>query len=1595
MSSSSPPPDPVEPITLGCYAVERQITVAAALGIDFQGRRVWLKASECDGEALCGAEREYQALCVNPSSTVPEVFDLVREVGRCWSVTEFFEGRSLAEAMEDGVEFDVERFARDLLAGLLRSHAAGWVHGDVKPSNVLLRNDGAAVLVDWELATRMGKPAPPGTLGYAPPEAWEGGYCARPENDVYALAVLLTQLLRGERLFAGSRAEVVQAQAAHRFAEAEGRSDLLRAIFEAADRRSVEALTLPSLAELDVRTEHAIRIVCRGLASAQLAQMPSGTIIVPDTVPFTDQRPQLCRALAERWRVSHGANAIVLGDLVSHRLASGSSDTDGALETVRCSARDQAVELFERVRLLPPGVLLVDAERAGEPERLLAGELRRLLPQAPTVDCWRLVDVTGGGVADATVGVVRGIVRDALQVAFATAHVTGAVCEAVVHGGSSTLERVMDVVSNLVIEDVLDVGAGALDVSERGGGTVGGLFDTVAGRFSEHLSGPATVEGARPVDVVGRAEALLLRGDALAAYPFMVRATTELLEEQAPTPAMAVRVADLWLEIARPAGAELALATVADESAPLEVLRRRGRIAATSGDATSLRRTVDQMTALGCESDDLHLARFAALAQRVRGSFAEAHRRLRRALHANRRDRVSPALLEALVSLSGILRAQRRPHSALRILKLARRLADDEGIVRLGLKLDANILIVESRPMGAAGAAGAWQDLGRRCHRWGMQGAARRHFVRAALLLAEVGDIDGAETCLGRAHELAPSPRSLNEHWDTLHLMVEATVRAKRDRRQLPLEKPVGTVLDPIAWRAWLGARLENLSLASEVSLANATLPRRTRPKPVRFARLIMRWVERGGDASARLSRTLSSMDGACSAPEPLTTALARCVARGASDVWPLRGFLSVARDVAESDDQVLPFAIACHVAALAWTSIDDIAVATWLRSRAPEADDERPAGTFVWEWRLAILRADALLGQEADADLRMESALDALQSWAAQDGPEESARLLGLAPYSVIASTTGLALPADWEPAGVAGPVTRFRAHLRSESVRFRGARGRAAGLERVLSSALRLRSDGSIDDVLSEMVSGVLDVCRAERAVVVYGVSGAARHAKIATRDGVEDADADAAEVSRSAIEHARQVGRACIFDDACGASELGDAPSVRLYRPRSLMIAPVQSHGTVLGYVYVENRSLPKSFSPSDLQLLEGFAAQAGMALENARLVDELRQSLTELKRARTEAVRAESLRVLGQMAGEVAHDFNNLLAVILGEAQLVMQDRPDPGIQRSLEMIERAAMDGAAAIKRIQSSTRVRPREEFTTLDLGALVREVLDFTRVRCASGPNARSGRVRTHCRAQTDTRVAGLAPELREVFTNLVLNAVDAMPAGGDLEVFVRRVGDVGDVVEVEVKDTGSGIAPDVVERIFDPFFSTKGEQGNGLGLAIAKEIVERHGGALRVRSQPGTGTSMIVALPASKEPLATSSQPAAAIDAGGDASAAQERRSVLVVDDEQGVLRVLATMLRTEGFRVVEASSGEAATRRIEAGERFDLVITDLYMPGTSGVEVIEATRRADAAGRVVVMSGYGDIATDNRLAEFAIDGVLPKPFTLADVRDVVSVS
>src|SRR6266849_1961460 len=236
------------------------------------------------------------------------------------------------------------------------------------------------------------------------------------------------------------------------------------------------------------------------------------------------------------------------------------------------------------------------------------------------------------------------------------------------------------------------------------------------------------------------------------------------------------------------------------------------------------------------------------------------------------------------------------------------------------------------------------------------------------------------------------------------------------------------------------------------------------------------------------------------------------------------------------------------------------------------------------------------------------------------------------------------------------------------------------------------------------------------------------------------------------------------------------------------------------------------------------------------------------ITEQKQERERAARADKLRALGQLASGVAHDFNNSLAAILGRAQLILRRVKDDDLIRSLGIIVTAAEDAAATVRRIQTFARKSVDAELEFLNIGSLLRDAIEITRTRMENQARAAGLNVDVTLNAESDLFVRGNASELREVFVNLIVNAVDAMPDGGKLNICSQLR---GERLRLRFADTGTGMKEEVRERVFEPFYTTKGVQGTGLGLAVSYGIIEGHEGSISVESKLGKGTTFYIDLP------------------------------------------------------------------------------------------------------------------------------------------------
>lgn len=371
-------------------------------------------------------------------------------------------------------------------------------------------------------------------------------------------------------------------------------------------------------------------------------------------------------------------------------------------------------------------------------------------------------------------------------------------------------------------------------------------------------------------------------------------------------------------------------------------------------------------------------------------------------------------------------------------------------------------------------------------------------------------------------------------------------------------------------------------------------------------------------------------------------------------------------------------------------------------------------------------------------------------------------------------------------------------------------------------------------------------------------------------------------------------------------------------------------------------------------------------------------ELHRALAELKDSQRQVVQQERFRAFGEMAGGVVHDFNNALMSIIGYSELLLGDAAllddRELLLHYLNTMNTAGRDASHVVSRLRDF--YRPREDsdvFSAVDINNLLETVVPLTRPKWHDHALETGRSIRVELELQKVPPVLGNGAELREVITNLIFNAVDAMPAGG---VITLRSVAVGDMVKIEVADTGTGMTEEVRQRCLEPFFSTKGEQGTGLGLAMSFGIVRRHEGTLDIATAPGDGTTFRLALPCHHP----------RITADGEARLTLDRTlRVLVVDDEPNARDVVMRYLRCDGHRPTPAADGHEALQRLMT-EDFDLLITDHGMPGMDGIQLANAVHRSERARSVILLTGFA-LQPDQQPASVAC--MLRKPLVPGELR------
>jgi PAS domain S-box-containing protein len=433
-------------------------------------------------------------------------------------------------------------------------------------------------------------------------------------------------------------------------------------------------------------------------------------------------------------------------------------------------------------------------------------------------------------------------------------------------------------------------------------------------------------------------------------------------------------------------------------------------------------------------------------------------------------------------------------------------------------------------------------------------------------------------------------------------------------------------------------------------------------------------------------------------------------------------------------------------------------------------------------------------------------------------------------------------------------------------------------------------------------------------------------------------------------------------------------------------ALVAAPLTVEDEIFGVLLVARRA-PDSFSSDDCEFLRQLSNHVALAAHQVRLYGALQSAYQDLRQTQQTVMQQERLRALGQIASGVAHDINNALspAGLYAQSMLSHEKGLSHRARDQLGVIQRAIDDVSRTVQRMRAFYLPHGHElTLTPVEVNQIVEQVIELTRARWANMPQERGVVIEVRAELLAGLpRILGAENEVRDALTNLLLNAVDALPDGGAIT-FRTRTDPRDTQVIVEVQDTGIGMSETTRSRCLEPFFTTKGERGTGLGLAMVFGMVQRHGGEIEIDSELGRGTTMRLLFP--RAPVGV-----AASENGPPAKPRPMR--VLLVDDDPLLLRSLRDALELDEHEVVTAEGGQAGIDAFadasNTGANFDAVITDLGMPYVDGRKVAARIRQMSARVPIIMLTGWGHrlIATDETPEH--VDRVLSKPPRIAELR------
>ena len=365
----------------------------------------------------------------------------------------------------------------------------------------------------------------------------------------------------------------------------------------------------------------------------------------------------------------------------------------------------------------------------------------------------------------------------------------------------------------------------------------------------------------------------------------------------------------------------------------------------------------------------------------------------------------------------------------------------------------------------------------------------------------------------------------------------------------------------------------------------------------------------------------------------------------------------------------------------------------------------------------------------------------------------------------------------------------------------------------------------------------------------------------------------------------------------------------------------------------------------------------------------------RNVTEIREIEDQFAQAKKMAAIGQISSGVAHDFSNVIMGILGRIRIMRMLQSIPEIEEQLELLEQSAQDGAHTVRRMQEFTRAWKEIALVDINLLELIEDVIALTRPKWHESTKSEGRLVKVICDIEDNIYIKGNTSGLHNAFTNIIFNAVDAMPDGGFISFKGRQK---NNQVLLRVQDTGTGMTEEIRQKIFDPFFTTKGSDGNGLGMSEVHGVIKRHSGTIELESKVGNGTTFFLTFPAHIPEKAQIEEVEPEVGS----------LRVLAIDDQDFILETIKDVLKEMGHGFTGFTSPDEAIKNFRPNQ-YDVIITDLEMPGMNGQEFAENIKAIEPTIPIILLSGWFIDLKDDKAMTKVIDFTLPKPFTVEDIQ------